>query len=311
MVQVGRLISPPPQVLKCGNLDSRFQAVDDANAPKSGGSLEPEDPRPPLGNFPMTHKTHLLLALIVWVGFAPYAWAEEKAAPEKTTTKGLREKAEKGDADAMFYLGMFYEHGTGVSMDETEAAKWFLKAAEKGHAKSQYSLGLKYLEGRGVPKDEGAAVKWLRMAAEQGYRESQFGLGLMYDNGNGVPKDEAEAVKWYHKAADQGHAVAQYNLGVSYAKGYGIPKDETEAVKWYRKAADQGDANSQHSLGFSYALGTGVPKDDALAYMWVLLAGAKDEKFRKSIPVIEQSLTPEQRAEGQKLAREFKPVVQK
>jgi hypothetical protein len=42
-----------------------------------------------------------------------------------------------------------------------------------------------------------------------------------------------------------------------------------------------------------------------------LLAGAQHEEFRKAIPIIEKSLTPEQRAEGQKLAREFKPVVQK
>jgi hypothetical protein len=133
----------------------------------------------------------------------------------------------------------------------------------------------------------------------------------MYSNGHGVPKDEAEGVQWYRKAAEQGDAAAQYNLGVMYFEGHGVPKDETEAVKWWRKGAEQGDAGAQHNLGLAYSNGHGVPKDDVLAYKWILLAGAKQEESRENIPIVEKRLTPEQRAEGQKLAREFKTVVQK
>jgi hypothetical protein len=82
-------------------------------------------------------------------------------------------------------------------------------------------------------------------------------------------------------------------------------------VKWFKKSADQGEASGQNSLALQYALGEGVLKDDVLAYKWALLAGAKNEEYRKAISIIEEFLTPEQRAEGQKLAREFKPVVQK
>jgi hypothetical protein len=275
MVQEGRLISPPPQVLKCGNLDSRFQAVDDATTPKSGGFLEPEEPRPPLRNFPMTHKTRLLLLLVVWVGLAPHAWAEEKAATREGPTEELRAKAEKGDAG------------------------------------SQYNLGLAYLNGHGIPKDIAEAVKWWRKAAEHGNAGSQHALGFAYANGHGVPKDEAEAVKWWRKAAEQGDADSQFGLGVAYDNGHGVAKDGAEAVKWYRMAAEQGDVSAQNNLSLKYARGEGVPKDDVLAYKWILLAGATREKSRETIQLIENRLTPEQRAEGQKLAREFKPVVQK
>ncbi len=133
----------------------------------------------------------------------------------------------------------------------------------------------------------------------------------MYFHGSGVVKDEAEAVRWWRKAAEKGDATAQHGIGSSYANGHGVPKDEAEAVRWWRKAAEQGEAAAQYHLGLQYALGEGVPKDDVLAYKWSLLAGAKREEFRESISIIEKSLTPEQRAEGQKLAREFKPVVQK
>jgi TPR repeat protein len=115
-------------------------------------------------------------------------------------------------------------------------------------------------------------------------------------------------VKWYRKAADQGDAVAQFNLGYMYAYGRGVAKDEAEAVKWYRKAADQGRANAQNGLGVMYAKGQGVPKDETEAYKWFLLSGAQgDETARKNYARLERTLTSTQRAEGQRLAREFRP----
>ncbi len=108
--------------------------------------------------------------------------------------------------------------------------------------------------------------------------------------------------------AEKGNARAQYNLSLMYFKGQGVPKDEAEAVKWYRKAADQGDADAQYNLGVMYATGDGVPKDKTEAYKWYLLAGAQgDEDAKKNISIIERNISPAQRAEGQRLAREWKP----
>jgi TPR repeat protein len=57
-----------------------------------------------------------------------------------------------------------------------------------------------------------------------------------------------------------------------------------------------------------YANGEGVAKDETAAYMWYLLAGAKgNEIARKNIPIIEKTLTSEQRAEGQRMAKDWKP----
>jgi len=160
-----------------------------------------------------------------------------------------------------------------------------------------------------VAKDEVEAVKWYRKAADQGYAAAQFNLGLMYEYGRGVAKDEVEAVKWYRKAADQGYAAAQFNLGFMYKYGRGVAKDEVEAVKWYRKAADQGNAAAQSNLGLMYANGQGVVKDEIEGYKWFLLAGAQgNEKAKKNISIVERAMTPSQRAEGQRLAREWKPV---
>ena len=58
-----------------------------------------------------------------------------------------------------------------------------------------------------------------------------------------------------------------------------------------------------------YSNGYGVPKDETAAYMWYLLAGGKgNEIARKNIPIIEKTLTSEQRAEGQRMAKDWKPT---
>ena len=121
----------------------------------------------------------------------------------------------------------------------------------------------------------------------------------------------ADSIEVVRAKADQGEASAQLDLGLSYFKGTGVVKDEVEAVKWYRKAADRGDALAQYTLGFMYANGTGVAKDETEAYKWTLLAGAQgNEGARSNTPKIELRLTPQQRADGQRLAREFKPSNQ-
>jgi len=180
----------------------------------------------------------------------------------------ITERAERGNIEAQFELGMCYADGNGVPKDLTEAVKWFRKAANQGYAAAQNNLGVCYYWGNGVAKDSAEAVKWFRKAADQGYARAQYDLGLRYYGGDGVAKDSAEAVKWFRKAAVQGLAQAQYNLGLCYRDGNGVAKDSAEAVKWFRKAADQGYAKAQYELGFCYGDGDGVPKDLTEAMKW-------------------------------------------
>ncbi len=87
-----------------------------------------------------------------------------------------------------------------------------------------------------------------------------------------------------------------------------MAKDEVEAVKWYQKAAEQGLAHGQYNLGVCYENGQGVAKDYVEAYKWWLLAAAQgDGDATKEVPTLELWMTPGQIAEGQRLARNFKP----
>ena len=102
--------------------------------------------------------------------------------------------------------------------------------------------------------------------------------------------------------------MAQNNLGLMFELGQGVTRDYAEAARWYRKAAEQGEALAQDNLGRMYEQGRGVTQDYVLAHMWHNLAAAQgDDDAAKARDGLAQQMTPDQIAEAQRLAREWKP----
>jgi hypothetical protein len=193
--------------------------------------------------------------------------------------------------------------------DFATAATLLLPLADKGNAEAQYFLGTMYDKGQGVPQDYKAAITWYRLAAKQGVDDAQDAIGKMYDYGRGVSQDYKEAEKWYRLAAEQGDADAQFNLGYLYAQGKGVPQNLNEAVKWNRRAAEQGYADAQANLGLMYGNGQGVTQDYVLAHMWLNIAAANSTNSEQQKELIQRRnlitevMTPNQLAEAQELAR--------
>jgi len=120
--------------------------------------------------------------------------------------------------------------------------------------------------------------------------------------------DYATAYREWKPLAVQGEADAQFYLGMLYDEGQGVPQDYKQAAYWYRKAADQGDAKSQVNLGFMYDNGQGVPQNYVQAHMWFNLADAQGAKLAiKNRDALAAKMTPQQIAEAQRLAAEWKP----
>jgi hypothetical protein len=76
--------------------------------------------------------------------------------------------------------------------------------AEQGFAFAQFNLGVLYDQGYGVPMDDRQAIEWYRKAAEQGLPQAQINLGIMYEEGEGTPMDYVRAYFWYAMADSQG-----------------------------------------------------------------------------------------------------------
>ena len=62
----------------------------------------------------------------------------------------LMEKAEQGDAESQYQLGLLYLDGIGIKKNEKLAAELFKKAMDQGHLDAQRKLAFCYLYGRGV-----------------------------------------------------------------------------------------------------------------------------------------------------------------
>lgn len=121
----------------------------------------------------------------------------------------IRSKAEKGDPNYEYRLGLIYEQGEHGLRSDYEAHKWFLKAAFQGVADAQAKVCQLNREGRGVPRNDEEAFKWCRKAAEQGHAVSQLRLADMYRDGIGVERNPKEAKKWQDKVSTRAIPLAQ------------------------------------------------------------------------------------------------------
>ena len=275
------------------------------------------------------HRTVYLLPLAVFsLLLTPQAHADFQDGKDaydrsdyETALKEWRPLAEQGNAEAQFRMGRLYDY-VQQYQDLQEAIRWYRLAAEQGLPAAQNSLGLRYSIGRGVPHDYKEAVRWWLLAAEQEFAEAQYWLGVSYEEKRGVPEDYKEALRWYRLAANKGSVAAQHRLGLAYANGgLGFPKDYREAFLWYRLAVEQHDDRNierteivlaLYSLGEFYANGQGVPQDYVQAHMWYnLAAGQNVERAAKAREDLAKSMTSEQIAEAERLAREWLAQHQK
>ena len=227
-----------------------------------------------------THRLRWFLFFLL--ASAAFQSPAQQSEEDRKTVADLRAKAEKGDTAAQWVLGETFRIGAlGVATDHAEALRWYRKAAEQN--------------------DDVVSAA------------AQNKVGDFYSLGYGAAQDYVEAVKWWRKAAEHNHVLAQYSIGYAYRCGNGVPKDYTEAVKWYRKAAEQNYDFAQSGLSSCYFEGNGVVKNYIEAYKWALLAVAaaefenSKEEYKRFVTRLESVMTPEQIAEGQRLARAFTP----
>lgn len=180
-------------------------------------------------------------------------------------------KAESGDTDAAYEVGIMYLKGQGVEPNRGKAVEWLHKAADAGNesaaaklsrmtaneqefnrnrqaaeggdASAQYEVAMMYLSGKGVTLDTKMAATWLEKASAQGNVKAAARLGILLLKGDGVSADPKRAVDMLARASEQ-EVLAQYYLGEAYAEGLGVRRDYQQAITWYQKAADNGFARA-------------------------------------------------------------------
>lgn len=98
----------------------------------------------------------------------------------------------------MYTLGIMYEQGIGVKIDEESAFQFYLKSADGGYEEAQYRVGTIFLDGLlGQEKDVLQALHWFEQAAKSHHIDSIYNLGFLYENGMGVPRNGKKALYYY------------------------------------------------------------------------------------------------------------------
>lgn len=161
-------------------------------------------------------------------------------------------------------FGAFYAPATVLKGAATRSIPELIQKANGGDPDSQYLLGLAYDVGNDVPRDLAAAMTWYHRAAESGHVEAQSSVGSALQ----AEKRYTEARAWYEKAAAQGHPRGISSVAALYNAGLGVKQDSGRAFELWTRAAELGWAEAMWSLSNLYRVGALGARDLTSACAW-------------------------------------------
>jgi hypothetical protein len=103
----------------------------------------------------------------------------------------VRQRAERGDANAQLELGAAYASGKDNLQNYTEAVKWLTRSAEQGNVTAATSLSAFYWEGRGVTQGYVDAYMWSAIAEAEGDEASSYRVTILQSRMSPVELAEA------------------------------------------------------------------------------------------------------------------------
>ena len=144
-----------------------------------------------------------------------------------------------------------------------------LSKARKGDPEAQWEAGYYYEEGlitnRGtviIEPQPKRALHWYTLSAQQNLASSQIALGNLLSTGDGIKRDIEGAIYWTKQAIKQGSSSAAHNLGTIY-RDLNKP---TLSFNWYLRAVEMGDLDSLFQVGLCHLFGYGTKTDYSAAH---------------------------------------------
>lgn len=209
----------------------------------------------------------------------PTAKVEAPTPPivEKKDIVALRARAEKGDPEAMYEAGLYYEFNTPGVRKLSESLKFYQRAASRDNAKAMLRLAFFHRDGKGVKVNGVEARKLFEKAYEKGLGAGAYYAGITYEMGLGCRRNLVQANRWFEKAADKvpveaagGDLIAVATLGHMQLLGRGLPEDIKKGASLIREAAMRGWVPAQGQMGFMYFEDFVKEGDAEEAMNWIL-----------------------------------------
>ena len=120
-----------------------------------------------------------------------------------------------------------------------DAITMFAELVQYRYAPSMYYVGLCYLNGTGLTKNDQLAYKFISNAAATGYTKAVYDQATMLENGIGTETDKNEAHMLFTKAADLEEPRALVEMAHRYFDGTMVAQDSAKAEELLRNAAEQ------------------------------------------------------------------------
>ena len=129
------------------------------------------------------------------------AWTKKLA--DETRVKEMRAKAEGGDEEAMYCLGVWHRHGmNGLVKDLAQARAWYECSAAARYPKGMAKFGEYLVGGKGGTQDNTFGLVMVSQAAAFGSDVGAYYLGRAFFAGWGLSKDRVQARFWLKKIVE-------------------------------------------------------------------------------------------------------------
>ena len=193
----------------------------------------------------MTPEQRLEKAKALYEKGFDYEYGITKTVDRTLANKFLKEAADLGHADALFFLAM-----NAVESGDLEQARAYADSAiERGNMAGKYILAeISEQEYLGDSEElYKAGFKALKEKVEQGDLHYSNVLGYAYRFGIGTEENIKQAIKVFTPSAEQGNAMSLGHLSEIY-----LEQDKIEKAKpLMLKAAEKNNNMAQYNLGYS------------------------------------------------------------
>ena len=212
----------------------------------------------------MTPEQRLEKAKALYEKGFDYEYGITKTVDRTLADKFLKEAADLGHADALFFLGM-----NAVDRGDLEQARAYADSAiELGNMAGKYILAeISEQEYLGDTEElYKAGFKALKEKVEQGDLHYSNVLGYAYRFGIGTEENIKQAIKVFTPSAEQGNAMSLGHLGEIYFEQGKVE----DAKKFTLKSAEKNNSKAQLNLSF-------IDDDTEKSLYWLNRAAENNE----------------------------------
>ena len=149
---------------------------------------------------------------------------------DEEVRKREKKRIEANDPFAIYNLGMYYRGRNGYPQDYTKALELWHKAGELGIAKAYVNIGVAYDNGIGVRVDEKKARHYWEQGAIKGDADARHYLG----NNEIRAGKWKRAIKHYMIAVRGGSNGSLEMIKQMYSNGHATKEDYTKALQLYQ-----------------------------------------------------------------------------